>query len=104
LLRFIESFSHANIALSFGPLEWLIVSPRFHRLHHGLRAAGRVSCNYGGVFPIWDIIFRTADFSPVYLPTGDAKAPEALATGSYLEQQICGAQMFFKALMPKAAR
>ena len=99
MLRFIESFSHANIALSFGPFEWLIVSPRFHRLHHGLRAAGRNSCNYGGVFPIWDIIFRTADFSPIYLPTGDAKAPEALATGSYLEQQITGAKMFFRALV-----
>jgi hypothetical protein len=64
-----------------------------------LRAAGRNSCNYGGVFPIWDIIFRTADFSPVWLPTGDARAPETLATGSYLEQQICGAKMFFKALL-----
>ena len=50
------------------------------------------------VFTIWDIIFRTADFSPVWLPTGDAKAPEALATGSYLEQQVCGARMFFNAL------
>ncbi len=100
-LRFIESFSHANIKLSFGPLEYLIVSPRFHRLHHGLRAAGRVSCNYGAVFPIWDILHRTADFSPVWLPTGDAKAPEALATGSYLEQQICGAKMFFRALIAR---
>jgi sterol desaturase/sphingolipid hydroxylase (fatty acid hydroxylase superfamily) len=98
LLRFIESLSHANIKLSFGPFEYLLVSPRFHRLHHALRAAGRVSCNYGGVFPIWDIIFRTADFSPVYLPTGDAKAPEALATGTYLEQQLCGAKMFVTAL------
>lgn len=98
LLRFIESFSHANIALSFGPLEWFIVSPRFHRLHHGLRAAGRHSCNYAAVFPIWDIIFRTADFSATYLPTGDARAPEALATGSYLQQQLCGAKMFVTAL------
>ncbi len=98
LLRFIESFSHANIKLSFGPLEWLLVSPRFHRLHHAQRAAGRQSCNYGGVFPLWDIIFRTADFSPHWLPTGDARAPEALATGSYLAQQVTGVQMFFKAL------
>ena len=98
LLRFIESFSHANIKVSFGPLEYILVSPRFHRLHHALRAAGRGSFNYGGVFTIWDIIFRTADFSPVWLPTGDAKAPEALATGSYLEQQVCGARMFFNAL------
>ena len=98
LLRFIESFSHANIKVSFGPLEYILVAPRFHRLHHALRAAGRGSFNYGGVFTIWDIIFRTADFSPVWLPTGDAKAPEALATGSYLEQQVCGARMFFNAL------
>lgn len=103
-LRFIESFSHANIKMSFGPLEYLIVSPRFHRLHHGLRAAGRVSCNYGAVFPFWDMLHGTADFSNVWLPTGDAKAPEALATGSYVEQQVTGAKMFFTALMPKAAR
>ena len=97
-LRFIESFSHANIRVNFGPLEWLVVSPRFHRLHHALRAAGRGSFNYAGVFSLWDVIFRTADFSPLYLPTGDAKAPEALATGSYLAQQICGAKMFFASL------
>jgi len=98
LLRFIESLSHANIRLNFGPLEWFLVSPRFHRLHHALRAAGRNSCNYAGVFSLWDVIFRTADFSPVYLPTGDARAPEALATGGYVQQQICGAKMFIKTL------
>ncbi len=97
-LRFMESFSHANIRLSFGPLEYLLVSPRFHRLHHGLKAAGRNSCNYGAVFPFWDILFRTADFSDVYLPTGDARAPEALHTGGYLTQQITGAKMFVKAI------
>jgi sterol desaturase/sphingolipid hydroxylase (fatty acid hydroxylase superfamily) len=37
-MRFIESLSHANIKLSFGWLgDRLLVSPRFHRLHHGLR-------------------------------------------------------------------
>jgi sterol desaturase/sphingolipid hydroxylase (fatty acid hydroxylase superfamily) len=97
-LRFIESLSHANIRLSFGPLEPILVSPRFHRLHHALRAAGRNSCNYAGVFSIWDVIFRTADFANSYLPTGDARAPEALATGSYLEQQLCGAKLFFQSL------
>jgi sterol desaturase/sphingolipid hydroxylase (fatty acid hydroxylase superfamily) len=101
LLRFIESLSHANIKLSFGPLEPILVSPRFHRLHHALRAAGHNSCNYAGVFSLWDVIFRTADFSPVFLPTGDPTAPEALATGGYLEQQICGAKLFFATLFAK---
>jgi sterol desaturase/sphingolipid hydroxylase (fatty acid hydroxylase superfamily) len=90
-MRFIESLSHANVRLSFGWLgERLLVSPRFHRVHHGLRAAGRVSCNYGAVFPIWDILFRTADFSEEYPATGDRSAPEAMATGGYLAQQWGG--------------
>lgn len=97
-LKFIESLSHANIRLSFGPLEWLTVSPRFHRFHHGLRAAGRNSCNYASVFPVWDIIFRTADFRDEYLPTGDAHAPEALATGNYVQQQVTGLKLFWRAL------
>jgi sterol desaturase/sphingolipid hydroxylase (fatty acid hydroxylase superfamily) len=99
MLRFVESFSHANIKLSLGPAEYLVVSPRFHRLHHAMKAAGRNSCNYGAVFPFWDIIFRTADFSDVWLPTGDARAPEVMATGGYFAQQLTGARLFAKALV-----
>jgi len=99
MLRFLESFSHANIKISFGPAEYLLISPRFHRLHHAIRAAGRNSCNYGAVFPFWDMIFRTADYSPVWLPTGDARAPEVLATGGYFAQQLAGVKMFAKALV-----
>lgn len=95
IIRFIESLSHANIKLSFGRIgDRLLVSPRFHRLHHGLRAAGKNSCNYGAVFPYWDIVFRTADFSDEYLPTGDRRAPEAMATGGYVEQQVSGLRFF----------
>jgi sterol desaturase/sphingolipid hydroxylase (fatty acid hydroxylase superfamily) len=98
LLRFMESLSHANIKLSFGPVEVVLVSPRFHRRHHAVGAAGRTSCNYGAVFPFWDILFRTADFSPGYLPTGDTRAPEALATGGYLAQQWAGAKLFAQSI------
>jgi sterol desaturase/sphingolipid hydroxylase (fatty acid hydroxylase superfamily) len=101
LLRFMESLSHANIKLSFGPAEYLLISPRFHRRHHAMAAAGRRSCNYGAVFPFWDILFRTADFSPGYLPTGDARAPEILATGGYLAQQWAGAKLFSSSIMRK---
>jgi sterol desaturase/sphingolipid hydroxylase (fatty acid hydroxylase superfamily) len=35
--RLIESWSHANVDMSFGRLgERLLVGPRFHRLHHAL--------------------------------------------------------------------
>lgn len=101
-LKFMESLSHANIRLSFGPLEPILVSPRFHRLHHAMRAAGRYSCNYASVFSVWDVIFRTADFSPLYLPTGDAHAPEALATGTYVDQQTMGLKLFIRAALKSA--
>ena len=91
LLRLLESLSHANARLSFGWLgERLLVSPRFHRAHHGTTAAGRRSVNYGAILPWWDMLFRTADFSPAYGRTGDPTAEEALATGSYAAQQWAG--------------
>jgi sterol desaturase/sphingolipid hydroxylase (fatty acid hydroxylase superfamily) len=91
VLRFLESLSHANARLYFGWLgERLLISPRFHRAHHGVLAAGQRSCNYGAILPWWDVLFGTADFSRDYARTGDPTAPEALATGSYLIQQWTG--------------
>jgi sterol desaturase/sphingolipid hydroxylase (fatty acid hydroxylase superfamily) len=91
VLRFIESLSHANARVSFGWLgERLIISPRFHRAHHGILAAGQRSCNYGAVLPWWDMMFRTADFSRDYVATGAPGTREALASGSYLAQQMAG--------------
>ena len=91
MLRFLESLSHANVRLSFGWLgERLLISPRFHRAHHGVLAAGQRSCNYGAVLPWWDMLFRTADFSRDYVRTGDPSGEEALATGTWVQQQMAG--------------
>jgi sterol desaturase/sphingolipid hydroxylase (fatty acid hydroxylase superfamily) len=91
VLRLLESISHANARLSFGWLgERLLVSPRFHRAHHGMLAAGLHSVNYGAVLPWWDMLFRTADFAAEFVATGDPTAEEAMATGSYLVQQWAG--------------
>jgi sterol desaturase/sphingolipid hydroxylase (fatty acid hydroxylase superfamily) len=91
VLRFLESLSHANVRLAFGRIgERLLISPRFHRAHHGVLAAGQRSCNYGAILPWWDMLFGTADFTRAYVETGDPSGPEALATGSYLAQQWAG--------------
>lgn len=105
LLRFLESLAHANARVSFGAIgERLLISPRFHRAHHGILGAGRRSCNYGAVLPWWDVIFGTADFSPAFPPTGDPSAEEALATGSYLAQQGAGVRrMLCLAVRPSRA-
>ena len=91
LLRFLESLSHANARVSFGRVgDRLLISPRFHRAHHGVLAAGQRSANYGAILPWWDMLFRTADFDRAYVCTGDPGAEEALATGSYMQQQMAG--------------
>jgi len=100
VLRFVESLSHANTRVSFGWIgERLLVSPRFHRAHHGVLAHGRRSRNYGAVLPWWDMLFGSADFSPAYVPTGDPTAEEALATGSWLAQQRSGLRRLWLSLV-----
>ncbi len=95
ILRFLESLSHANARVSFGWLgERLLISPRFHRAHHGLLAAGQRSCNYGAILPWWDMLFGTADFGRGYartgVPDGASGTDEVLASGGYAAQQWAG--------------
>ncbi len=91
VLKFLESLSHANARLGFGWIgERLLISPRFHRLHHGVRAAGARSCNYGAILPWWDIMFGTADFSREFARTGDPTAEASLSRGGWLSQQAAG--------------
>jgi sterol desaturase/sphingolipid hydroxylase (fatty acid hydroxylase superfamily) len=88
LQRLLESLSHANTRLSFGWLgERLLISPRFHRAHHGVRAAGQRSCNYGAVLPYWDMLFGTADFSRLAVRTGVPGANPHLVNGTWWQQQ-----------------
>ena len=104
LLRLLESLSHANARLSFGWLgERLLISPRFHRAHHGVTAAGLRSVNYGAILPWWDMIFRTADFSREFVRTGDPTAEEELATGGYLAQQWTGLRRMLRDLFGRRA-
>ena len=76
----LQSLQHANIRMRFGWLgERLLVSPRFHRLHHAVgyghelghqNNARLYGCNFGVLFPWWDMLFRSADFSTPAQPVG----------------------------------
>jgi sterol desaturase/sphingolipid hydroxylase (fatty acid hydroxylase superfamily) len=78
LSRILQSVQHANIRLHFGSIgERLLVSPRFHRLHHaigvGHESRGRDSLgghNFAVLFPIWDVLFGTARFGGGFALTG----------------------------------
>lgn len=100
VLRLAESLSHANVRLSYGAVgERLIVSPRFHRTHHGVLSIGEQGRNYGVLLPVWDWVFGTADFRRDVFPrTGDPTAPEALVTGGWLRQQVAGLKRMATAL------
>ncbi len=104
LLRLLESMSHANARVGFGWVgDRLLISPRFHRAHHGVRAAGQSSCNYGAIFPFWDMMFGSADFAREYARTGDPSAEEAMATGNWWEQQAAGFRRLFRRKARKQA-
>ena len=62
------TFVHANVDLSYGPLDRVFVSPRFHRWHHSSDEEA-IDCNFATLFSAWDWIFGTA-----YLPGRSATA------------------------------
>jgi sterol desaturase/sphingolipid hydroxylase (fatty acid hydroxylase superfamily) len=78
LSRILQSLQHANVRIHFGWLgERLLVSPRFHRLHHaigvGHESRGRNSLgghNFAVLFPVWDVVFGTARFGTEFARTG----------------------------------
>jgi sterol desaturase/sphingolipid hydroxylase (fatty acid hydroxylase superfamily) len=56
----IVAFAHSNTRASFGPLEKVLVSPNFHRIHHKLD--GPQDVNLGFALTIWDQMFHRAVF------------------------------------------
>lgn len=80
--QLLESLAHANARLSFTPFLWglgerLLVSPRFHRVHHGIgvghESAGPGSLgghNFAVLFPVWDALFGSARWHDEPGPTG----------------------------------
>ena len=78
LSQFIQSWQHANIKVHLGSAKYLLVSPIFHRMHHavgyGHEAIGKPGvlggCNFGILFPWWDMLFGTAVFTKEVYPTG----------------------------------
>lgn len=49
-------YHHSAHRYSLGPLDWLVVSPAYHRLHHEVGASG----NYASTLTVFDMLFGTA--------------------------------------------
>ena len=49
---------HTEHIRRLGPLEWILITPSNHRVHHA-RNPLYIDRNYGGVFILWDRLFGT---------------------------------------------
>ncbi|MEI6871137.1 MAG: sterol desaturase family protein [Verrucomicrobiota bacterium] len=58
LLTLYAIYLHANLNWDNGPMRAFISSPVFHRWHHSNAPAAR-NKNFAGLFPLWDILFKT---------------------------------------------
>jgi sterol desaturase/sphingolipid hydroxylase (fatty acid hydroxylase superfamily) len=82
------------------------VTPNFHRYHHaislGYEAPGRPGvlggCNFGVLFPWWDMMFKTAQFDESYYPSG---VKEFVAPENVLSQQWVSLKKSWQAITLK---
>jgi sterol desaturase/sphingolipid hydroxylase (fatty acid hydroxylase superfamily) len=87
LLLLWQAGVHVEWAPKLGPLEWLLVTPSHHRVHHSLERA-HIDRNFGGVLIVWDRLFGTfAPEGPAILHgfglegfDADAASPVGIAT------------------------
>lgn len=76
---------HTNISVNLGPLEWFLITPNYHRVHHGAR--GLTSKNIGFVLTIWDRMFGTYANPQII---GDGFALSSVTTSKRLLRLIIG--------------
>lgn len=89
-------FVHSGIDIDLGPLGWIVVSPRFHRLHHSLALEHR-DANYGERLAIWDRLFGTARTGAMPVSTGvdDASFPVEREPGLVATARTLVAQLWY---------
>jgi sterol desaturase/sphingolipid hydroxylase (fatty acid hydroxylase superfamily) len=106
LTRAVESLSHANARVAFGAVgERLMVSPRYHRMHHAIGAGEEGpsrGCNFSILLPVWDILFGTANFERSFPATGTRDQQEGKNYGEgFWAQQRLGANRLLAVLFSR---
>ena len=71
--RVLQSLHHANLDWTLGVAGRALVSPIFHRRHHAIgvgHEGAHQGCNFSVLFPLWDMLFGTADWRREVEATG----------------------------------
>lgn len=84
VIQFVE---HTNCRLSFGPLNWLLVTPDYHRIHHA--ASIHRGRNLAGTFRIWDRMFGTY-VDPAAVPASYALGLDEKVEPSRIPRMLVG--------------
>ncbi|MDX2204332.1 MAG: sterol desaturase family protein [Hyphomicrobiaceae bacterium] len=62
-----QFFLHTSLDVSLGPLEWVLNTPRHHRVHHASNEAC-LDRNYGSILIVFDRLFGTFAQCPAHEP------------------------------------
>ncbi|MEP6571801.1 MAG: sterol desaturase family protein [Gemmatimonadota bacterium] len=89
------NLSHMEVDWGFRPLHWLVVSPRFHSLHHSIVEKDQ-QYNFSMTLSIWDYLFGTAR-----MPDG---RPAQVGLSDWESGESIGAQLFSPVRFLAAAR
>ena len=102
LIKGVESLSHANIRMDFG--RWgdrILVSPRYHRVHHGMdvgHSGSSRGSNFAVLLPIWDLLFGTARRMDEIPQTGILDQLQGAEYGeNFISQQVAGFSRMIRA-------
>ena len=58
LFRYQQFYIHSASRPHFGPLRWMLVDNRYHRIHHSMEQR-HYDKNFGAMSPLWDWLFGT---------------------------------------------
>lgn len=67
----VQFWEHTNVSVDIGPLSRILVTPKYHRIHHA--ASERRGRNLAPIFSVWDRMFGTyvdPDSMPEDFPVG----------------------------------
>jgi sterol desaturase/sphingolipid hydroxylase (fatty acid hydroxylase superfamily) len=70
-------FTHMNLGVDFGRLNYVLTTPQYHRIHHS-RLERHLDLCFAGFFPVIDLLFGTFYLPALgeFPPTGDPAVVE----------------------------
>lgn len=71
---------HANVRFMFGPMQWFLVTPRYHHWHHGIEKEA-INVNYAVHFTFLDRLFGTHHLPEDKWPEGYGIANHPVPNG-----------------------